>query len=293
MRPQPSSLRVCRPRGLAILAALAGAALCAPSAHATHVAAATYSGTHAEGGSVTLTLTADGTAVDSYSLTNLPGTAPSGTCTFTSAGSTQNIPIAAHAFDRTSVNGSFFRGTFAGTQAVSGTLREFFSGNGCDSGSVSWSATTSGSHCSDGVDNDGDGHVDLADPGCENAGDTDEANAPPPPPPPPRRHHLRRRLRRRHHLRRLRRRRRHHPPPPTPACSDGVDNDGDGLVDLADPGCATAADSDEFNPPPFTPPPPPPFVPPPPPGPPSGGTPQLEQPSAAADSASAGARARA
>lgn len=33
-----------------------------------------------------------------------------------------------------------------------------------------------------------------------------------------------------------------------PACSDGFDNDGDGLIDYpADPGCASAADNDEYN----------------------------------------------
>lgn len=51
------------------------------------------------------------------------------------------------------------------------------------------------------------------------------------------------------------------PPSPTPvyACSDGKDNDGDGLVDAADPGCHTnndinqpynPTDNDEYNPPP-------------------------------------------
>jgi len=40
------------------------------------------------------------------------------------------------------------------------------------------------------------------------------------------------------------------PNPPT-QCSDGVDNDGDGLIDFpADPGCADVCDTDEFNPPP-------------------------------------------
>jgi hypothetical protein len=34
---------------------------------------------------------------------------------------------------------------------------------------------------------------------------------------------------------------------PPVACSDGIDSDGDGLVDLADPGCANASDSDERN----------------------------------------------
>ena len=33
-----------------------------------------------------------------------------------------------------------------------------------------------------------------------------------------------------------------------PECSDGIDNDGDGLADLADPGCADAADLDEHSP---------------------------------------------
>ena len=41
------------------------------------------------------------------------------------------------------------------------------------------------------------------------------------------------------------------PPPPQPkACSDGIDNDGDGLIDGADPGCDGPGDDDEYNPPP-------------------------------------------
>ena len=36
--------------------------------------------------------------------------------------------------------------------------------------------------------------------------------------------------------------------PPSSACSDGVDNDGDGLVDFPDdPGCDSKSDNDEFN----------------------------------------------
>jgi len=70
--------------------------------------------------------------------------------------------------------------------------------------------------CGDGIDNDGDGLVDLQDPGCTNAGDNDETDE----------------------------------PPPTTQCSDGLDNDGDGLIDLADPGCEAAEDNDETNDPP-------------------------------------------
>jgi acid phosphatase type 7 len=41
------------------------------------------------------------------------------------------------------------------------------------------------------------------------------------------------------------------PPPAAPACSDGVDNDADGLTDHpADPGCTDAVDTDETDPPP-------------------------------------------
>jgi calcineurin-like phosphoesterase family protein len=40
-------------------------------------------------------------------------------------------------------------------------------------------------------------------------------------------------------------------PPPAPACSDGLDNDGDGLTDHpADPGCTSVSDTDETDPPP-------------------------------------------
>ena len=42
------------------------------------------------------------------------------------------------------------------------------------------------------------------------------------------------------------------PPPPTPACSDGIDNDGDGTTDYradgsGDPGCRSATDSSELR----------------------------------------------
>ena len=62
-------------------------------------------------------------------------------------------------------------------------------------------AITAGRACSDGSDDDGDGQVDLADPGCLDAADAFETNALVP-------------------------------------CDDGFDNDADGLVDWPDdPGC--------------------------------------------------------
>ncbi len=57
--------------------------------------------------------------------------------------------------------------------------------------------------CSDGRDDDGDGLVDLDDPGCRSATDAFETDASRP-------------------------------------CDDGLDDDGDGLIDAADPGCLVA-----------------------------------------------------
>jgi hypothetical protein len=41
------------------------------------------------------------------------------------------------------------------------------------------------------------------------------------------------------------------PPPPPGVCGDGLDNDADGLdrIDMADPGCSSPSDNDEWNPP--------------------------------------------
>lgn len=66
--------------------------------------------------------------------------------------------------------------------------------------------------CSDGVDNDGDGLIDMADPGCSSPQDDNESNT-----------------------------------VTLPQCSDGIDNDGDGLIDLADPDCQNSSDNDEAS----------------------------------------------
>ena len=64
--------------------------------------------------------------------------------------------------------------------------------------------------CNDGLDNDGDGVTDLADPGCENERDNDESDG-------------------------------------TTQCQDTIDNDGDGLTDMLDPGCENPQDDDESD----------------------------------------------
>ncbi len=64
--------------------------------------------------------------------------------------------------------------------------------------------------CADGIDNDADGLVDLADPGC--SGPTDNSES---------------------------------PDPVLAQCQDTIDNDNDGLVDLNDPDCDSASDNTE------------------------------------------------
>src|SRR6185295_5169955 len=69
------------------------------------------------------------------------------------------------------------------------------------------------SQCQDGIDNDSDGANDYPnDFSCSDANDNDETN-------------------------------------PKAQCQDGIDNDGDGKVDFPqDPGCTSKQDNDEFNP---------------------------------------------
>lgn len=64
--------------------------------------------------------------------------------------------------------------------------------------------------CNDGIDNDGDGYTDLADPGCSSRKDTSELN-------------------------------------PNVQCDNGADDDGDGLADYRDAGCSGPTDNDETN----------------------------------------------
>ncbi|MCK6574788.1 hypothetical protein L6V77_27265, partial [Myxococcota bacterium] len=75
-------------------------------------------------------------------------------------------------------------------------------------------AAAPGVACANGRDDDRDGLRDLADPGCADAADGDEAD-----------------------------------PPAPPACANGVDDDRDGRVDFpAEPGCGAAGDDDEADP---------------------------------------------
>ena len=76
---------------------------------------------------------------------------------------------------------------------------------------VTGAATKEKQQCKDSKDNDADGLIDSADPGCNGLNDNDEYNK------------------------------------VVTECEDAVDNDGDGLIDLSDLGCADAADNNEAN----------------------------------------------
>ncbi len=129
--------------GAVLTLAVAGALSGSP-ARATHIPGATYTGTHSGGGTVQLTLSADGSAVTSYALTNIPA-AP--TCYFPTWSATGSFPITNHQFDHSFTNpensGAYFRGSFAGTQAASGTVKAVqHSPFHCEAAVYTWTATT-------------------------------------------------------------------------------------------------------------------------------------------------------
>ncbi|MEX2196615.1 MAG: hypothetical protein WD844_15140 [Thermoleophilaceae bacterium] len=76
--------------------------------------------------------------------------------------------------------------------------------------------------CSDGIDNDGDGLIDLADPDCDSPTDDSESGSSGPGGPGTDRETR-----------------------GETECSDGRDNDGDGLIDLDDPDCESRSDDSE------------------------------------------------
>lgn len=93
-------------------------------AQAHHIPGATYTGTHSGGGTVEFTVSADGTRIESFRMTNVP----SGQCTVNEASSRPGalVPIAADhtfAFEEGGSLGSFFRGAFPSTGTAAGTLK--------------------------------------------------------------------------------------------------------------------------------------------------------------------------
>jgi hypothetical protein len=126
--------------GLAALVSL----LIASSAMAFHIPGATYNGTHAGGGTVSFTVTADGSGLSNF---NVGGPVQGNICTFggSSITFTQPLPIVNHAFNSSS-GSTTVSGSFAGVRQASGSFRiKTFGPFSCDSGTVSWTASTTAS----------------------------------------------------------------------------------------------------------------------------------------------------
>ena len=127
-------------RHLTLPAMVVAGLLWAQAAQANHSYGATYSGTHQQGGSVQFDVNADGTAITRIYRSNVQGDV----CTFGESTTTGNIPIDNHAFTFGGTSSAFqFSGTFHAPQQAQGTLRiRTFGPGACDSGTLTWSAST-------------------------------------------------------------------------------------------------------------------------------------------------------
>lgn len=114
----------------------------APSAAAHHIKGATYNGTHAGGGTISFVVTGDGSGISSVTATNVPGDS----CTFESISQQYStpLPITNHAFNDSSPPMTF-SGSFPSVQRAQGTLRVTSSNPPCQTGDLTWNATTSSS----------------------------------------------------------------------------------------------------------------------------------------------------
>jgi Ca2+-binding RTX toxin-like protein len=124
----------------AVLLAVAAAALWAvASAGATHIGGATYNGTLTGSGPMSFTVSRDGSEITSLTI---PGPIPGNSCTYSNVSGFYFVEIANHSFDD-SRPPVYFSGSFRGKQSASGTFR--IDSSGCDTGSLSWNATTTAS----------------------------------------------------------------------------------------------------------------------------------------------------
>jgi hypothetical protein len=136
----------------AILVALAAAVLAVPAA-AAPIPGATYHGKASDGAILTFTVSADGSDVSYYQLLDVIA----GACRLTAegdAGVWSGAPISGNSFtyqlgDLQTVNSILFQGTFTGAKSASGTFRLYDVATpqtaACDTGAVTWTATTTAS----------------------------------------------------------------------------------------------------------------------------------------------------
>ncbi|MGO9899305.1 MAG: hypothetical protein ACLP0J_06365 [Solirubrobacteraceae bacterium] len=123
-------------------------ALPAP-AYADAIPDATYSFLAPGGESVTFTVSADGTIVNSYNITAVGQEAGGNTCDFHAEGDSgvwQGAPIVNDTFQYSLGDDIIFDGQFTGAQSAAGTFRLYDpplgSAPACDTGTLDWTATT-------------------------------------------------------------------------------------------------------------------------------------------------------
>ncbi|HVF53714.1 MAG TPA: hypothetical protein VNC78_08930 [Actinomycetota bacterium] len=151
------------------------ALMVAGQARANHIFGATYNGTIDGGGTVAFTVSADGSAIATFTADGVPGNA----CTFNGF-STNNIPIVDHAFSSTT-GGNTITGSFDGAQSARGSIRISVSGSApCDTGTRAWAATTQASPSTP----SGPAPTGTGPPPPTNTGPPPPTNTGPPPPPP-------------------------------------------------------------------------------------------------------------
>jgi Ca2+-binding RTX toxin-like protein len=131
-RPSKAALLV-----TALLAVVAGALWGVASAGANHIAGATYNGTLTGAGSFSFMVSGNGSEINYLS----NGPIAANGCTYDSNSGSIDVPITNHQFNY-STRSLNFSGTFGGKQSASGTFRLNF---GCDTGFLSWNATTTAS----------------------------------------------------------------------------------------------------------------------------------------------------
>jgi hypothetical protein len=136
---------------IASLVALVAALLvAATSASGDQIPGAKYEGHAADGASIELTVSADGTQVDSYLIDARANPALGGRCTFHAEGHApvfEGAAITNHSFAYSFYHQPDIQGTFSGAQSVTGWYRIYTPADSefpaCDTGEVPYTLTTS------------------------------------------------------------------------------------------------------------------------------------------------------
>jgi hypothetical protein len=132
-------------RLIGIVAVALAASVAVATAAADPVPGAVYTGVASDGARLKFTVSPDGTLVTEYQIFEAPGN----NCVFYSngeAGVFQGSPIEQNSFTFQNGDSTLIQGSFSGAQSVSGTFALHQDAIGstpaCDTGTVSWTATT-------------------------------------------------------------------------------------------------------------------------------------------------------